>query len=266
MKFSKYTTVAEARRFWEHQARCLPEFRRAPSTAYYREGEQRLLEGCLPAMEGVRLLKLDVWNEVKNTDILLWLASRGVRVHAVDISLPLIREAASRFRAHGRVARFAVGNLYCLPFKPQSFDCVYTMGTIEHAPDMGRCVAEVYRVLKPGGIAIVGVPNKHDPFLRPLLVHLLNLLRLYPYGVERSLTRRELARMLAAQGFEVSQGGGILFMPGLLRMAELCLWGKARWAGRAVGYLHWPFRLACRWLPWLSRFGYLIACVGRKPS
>ena len=50
-----------------------------------------------------------------------------------------------------------------------SFDAIYSMGTIEHFDATERAVAEMARVLKPGGRAIVGVPNRHDPFLRPLL-------------------------------------------------------------------------------------------------
>ena len=43
-------------------------------------------------------------------------------------------------------------------------------------------------MLKPGGTAIIGVPNKLDPFLRPLLVHVLNALGFYAYGMEKSFT------------------------------------------------------------------------------
>ena len=44
------------------------------------------------------------------------------------------------------------------------------MGTIEHFDESDAAVREMWRVLKPGGRAVVGVPNRLDPFLRPLLV------------------------------------------------------------------------------------------------
>ncbi len=265
MRWPKNPTIAQARRFWEHQARRLREFRDAPSTSYYREGEQLVIRQSLPPGDGCRILKLDLWNEVKNTDILSWMARRGAHTHAVDVAFPLVREANAHFRTQGLTPRFSVANLYYLPFKSGSFDYVYTMGTIEHAPEMDRCVAEVFRVLKPGGVAVIGVPNKLDPFLRPLLVHLMNLLGVYPYGMEQSLTRRQLSRLLKRQGFEITGHVGILFMPGILRMVELCLYRHCRPLARIVGSLHWPFRLASRALPGVSLHGYLIAGVVRKP-
>lgn len=266
MRWPDRPTVAQVRRFWEYQSCRLHEFRTASSTGYYREGEQRIIGDSLPPGDSCRVLKLDLWNEVKNTEILSWLAEGGARTYAVDISFPLVREAAGRFREHGLAPRFSVANLYHLPFPDASFDYVYTMGSIEHAPEMSRCVAEVYRVLKPRGTALVGVPNKHDPFLRPLVVHGMNLLGIYPYGMEQSLTRRQLARLLREEGFQVLYSVGILFMPGMLRMAELCLHHRRPLLARVVGALHWPFRVLARLIPGISRHGYLIACVVRRPG
>ena len=58
-----------------------------------------------------------------------------------------------------------------LPFRDKSFDVIYSMGTIEHFDETEQAVSEMARVLKPGGCAIIGVPNRHDPFL-----HLDNVL------------------------------------------------------------------------------------------
>ena len=55
---------------------------------------------------------------------------------------------------------------------------------------------EMARVLKPGGRAIVGVPNRHDPFLRPLFATVLQAVGLYGYGYEKSYSRRALRQML----------------------------------------------------------------------
>ncbi|MBW2534930.1 MAG: methyltransferase domain-containing protein [Deltaproteobacteria bacterium] len=252
--------------FWERQVRRLGRFRGAPSTGYYLEGEKRLIDRCLPEPAGARVLKLDLWNEVKNTNVLGWLADRGAITCAVDISGELARQAAEQFRAAGRVPRFGVANLYHLPFADGSFDFLYTMGTIEHAPEMDRCVAEIHRVLKPGGTAVVGVPNRLDPFARPALVALMNLLGIYPYGFEQSLSRKELAGLCESGGLEVFDTDGVLFMPGALRMAELWLMVRSAKAGRAVGSLHWPFRALADALPALNKHGYLIAALVRKPQ
>ncbi len=263
---SESQSLGEIRRFWERQALEIGEFRRASSTAYYLEGEKRIIGHWLNGGNGCKVLKLDLWNEVKNTNILAWMASQGAVTHAIDISFNLVRQAADEFKSSGLVPRFSVASLYELPYKPESFDFLYSMGTIEHVHDMDRCVAEIYRVLKPGGIAVVGVPNKHDPFLRPLLVYVMSKLGIYPYGFEQSLSRRELRAMLSGAGFEVIESDGVLFMPGVIRMAELALLDSHHLLSNAVGFLHWPFRILARVFPRLNKHGYLIAFSARRPA
>lgn len=46
---------------------------------------------------------------------------------------------------------FQVGTYMNLPFENNSFDAVYTMETLVHAPDYKRALSEFYRVLKPKG-------------------------------------------------------------------------------------------------------------------
>jgi len=42
-----------------------------------------------------------------------------------------------------------------LPFADNTFDIVYSNGVLHHTPDTERSIAEVYRVLKPGGQAVI---------------------------------------------------------------------------------------------------------------
>ena len=42
-----------------------------------------------------------------------------------------------------------------LPFRDASFDAIYSMGTIEHFDETERAIAEMARVLKPGGRLLV---------------------------------------------------------------------------------------------------------------
>ena len=56
----------------------------------------------------------------------------------------------------------AAADVRAIPFRDDSFDAIYSMGTIEHFDETERAVEEMVRVLKPGGCAIVGVPNRHD--------------------------------------------------------------------------------------------------------
>lgn len=49
-------------------------------------------------------------------------------------------------------------DLQRLPFADASYDVVYASHVLEHVPDDRRAIAEIRRVLRPGGIAVLPVP------------------------------------------------------------------------------------------------------------
>lgn len=250
--------------FWNGPVSRFPSLKGAASTAYYFDCERLLIDTLLPSVAGQRILKTDLWDEAKNTEILRWVTGRGADAVGIDVSLGIARQARDVLR--GERATILVADVRALPFRSDTFDAAYSMGTIEHFPDSAVAVRELFRVLKPGGQAIVGVPNKLDPFLRPLLVHALNVLGRYAYGMERSFTPGSLRRLLASAGFRVTALSGILFMPGWLRMLDLwCHVHRLRLAA-VTGWCVRPFAWAYRNLPFVRRHGYLIACLATKPT
>lgn len=73
----------------------------------------------------------------------------------VDIS-PAMVDLASRRVAEDGLAervRFQVGDVGALPFPDDQFDCVVSTLSLHHWPDPGRGLAEIHRLLKPGGEA-----------------------------------------------------------------------------------------------------------------
>ena len=66
-------------------------------------------------------------------------------VVAVDLTATMVQLA----RARGLDAR--VADVQALPFAAASFDCVVAAWMLYHAPDLGRAIAEIKRVLKPRG-------------------------------------------------------------------------------------------------------------------
>jgi SAM-dependent methyltransferase len=246
-----------------------PDLGGAASTRYYAANEQRLFIEHLPPLDGLRILKTDLWDEAKNTRILAWAAAHGARAFGVDISEPTVRQARGAFQS-GRPARFrllgAVGDVRDLPFADGSFDAIYSMGTIEHFRETERAVDEMTRVLRPGGCAIIGVPNRHDPFLRPLLATMLQAVGLYAYGYEKSYSRRALREMLERAGLRVVAETAILFMPGWLRMIDLACHSWCRPLSLFTGAVIAPFVLLDHLLPAVRRHGYLLATVVVKPG
>ncbi len=247
------------RAFWTNVGDNFPDLAGAASTTYYFENERRLLAEHLPTLAGSALLKTDLWDEAKNTRILQWAARQGARPFAIDISEPIVRQARGEF-GHTPLGA-TVADLRYLPFGDGSFDAIYSMGTIEHFAESNAAVAEMYRVLKPGGRAIVGVPNRWDPFLRPALVTMLSALGLYGYGYERSFSRGTLRRMLEDTGFRVIAETAILFIPGWLRMLDLACHTWLPSLTPVTSAVVRPFVWLDRHAPAVRRHGYLLASV-----
>jgi len=249
--------------FWGDVGSTFPSLKGAASTHYYFECERMLHEQFFPQLKDLLLLKTDLWDEAKNTEILRWAAEQGARPVGVDIAFDTVQQARDILKRHRPVC--VVADVRSLPFRSGAFDLIYSMGTIEHFPEHDVAVKELFRVLKPAGTAIIGVPNKLDPFLRPLLVWLLQRLGLYVYGMEKSFTPRALRRLLGSAGFRVTAQTGILVMPGWLRMLDLLCHTRWRRLTRLTGWLVRPFAWLYRRVPTVRRHGYLIAAVVEKP-
>lgn len=247
-------------------AKKLDDFSEAPSTLYYRRSEIGLIKEFFGGIEGKKFLKLDLWNEVNNTKILFWVAEKKAKVYGIDISSYLVKKAGKNFAKEGLKGEFRVCDMRDLKFPGNFFDFVYTMGTVEHVHDFDYAIREIYRVLKPGGKAIIGVPNRTDPFLRPTLVWFMDKLAFYAYSPEHSFTRRELKLMLQSVGFGLKGDSGVLFMPGILRMADLFLYKHLRFLNFMSVPLLKPFEYLERNFDWARRNAYLIACYVQKPK
>ena len=66
----------------------------------------------------------------------------------------------ARARVAGGAAPLQQASLYELPFRDAAFDAVLCNHVLEHVPELPRALAELVRVLRPGGLLIVGVPNE----------------------------------------------------------------------------------------------------------
>jgi SAM-dependent methyltransferase len=254
-------------RFWANVGERFPDLDGAASTRYYADNERRLFREHLPPLAGLKVFKTDLWDEAKNTRILVWASRQGAQAFGVDISEPIVHQARTAFAAAKDAPtrlQSAVGDVRAIPFRNGSFDAIYSMGTIEHFDETELAVEEIARVLKPGGRAIVGVPNRHDPFLRPLFATILQAIGLYGYGYEKSYTRRALREVLERAGLEVVAETAILFMPGWLRMCDLACHAWCPPLTVVTSMLVRPFVWLDRNVPAVRRHGYLLATVVTK--
>jgi len=71
------------------------------------------------------------------------------QVDAIDLDPRMVRRAATRLRR--RPVFVSLGDATQLKAEEGSYDAVFDFGIIHHVPDWRKSLAEVFRVLKPGG-------------------------------------------------------------------------------------------------------------------
>ena len=130
-------------------------------------------------------------------------ATTGADIVALDLSAHLLAQARARLAAAGKV-RLSLGNAEQMPFRESSFDAVYGSSILHHL-NIDAALAEVHRVLRPGGRIVFAEPNILNPQVA-IMFH-LGLTKKY-FGVspdEMAFSRFRAARALRSAGFtEVS--------------------------------------------------------------
>jgi demethylmenaquinone methyltransferase/2-methoxy-6-polyprenyl-1,4-benzoquinol methylase len=143
----------------------------------------------------------------------------AARVVGVDASTAMIAAAAERHRGDG--PRFVVGDLMALPCAVASVDLVTAGYAVRNAPTAVGALAELARVVRPGGwIALLDFYRPPAPLWRALFLGYLRVAgdlvgwwwhrRPVVYGyiarsIARFMTADECSAALDAAGFEVRQ-------------------------------------------------------------
>jgi len=110
---------------------------------------KRRLVGMAAGCAGARALDV----ACGTGDLALALAARGASVTGLDVT-PRMIELARRKSAGpgaGPAPDWLVGDMMALPFADRSFDVVTTGYGIRNVPAIGPALAEIRRVLRPGG-------------------------------------------------------------------------------------------------------------------
>ena len=122
-------------------------------------------------------------------------AEAGARVIGVDLSEKNISQCFDFARTQRVEAAFVAGDAERLPFAAGTFDLVIANDSLEHFGNPEGALAELARVLRPGGSIILFF----TPWGSPLGSHLYDYIRapwchlLFPEWLLRGLLERELA-------------------------------------------------------------------------
>jgi SAM-dependent methyltransferase len=241
------TALAEARHFWFHGFRAFvtPLVRRA---IVGRPNPLLLDCGC---GTGANVEMLGAFGRAFGFDL-------------TEIGLRIGREAGRR--------RLARASVTAVPFPSAAFDVVTSFDVLYalEGADQRTAIAEMYRLLKPGGFAIVNVAamkmlrGDHSAF----------------GGEVHRYSRQELRTGLEAAGFEIlrlTYTNATLFAPlAVLRLLQRRRGLRAEAAAQREILVPPPpintimtavVRLESVWLRWFDApFGSSLLCLARKPA
>jgi ubiquinone/menaquinone biosynthesis C-methylase UbiE len=108
--------------------------------------------------KGKRVLEIGTGN---GADGVMFALNGGIYT-GVDLTESALAATRKHFEVLGLSGTFQKENAEQLSFADETFDFVYSHGVLHHTPDTQRALNEVWRVLKPGGRAIIMLYHKHS--------------------------------------------------------------------------------------------------------
>ena len=177
-----------------------------------RHWKARLLD-LVGVWKGARVLDL----ACGTGDLVFAAVERGADATGLDITPRMIELAQARPTLHPTRMTWVVGDMTALPVRTSSYDLVTTGYGLRNVPDLPRALAEIHRVLKPGGFMGSLDFNRPDaPWLRAVYFTYLNIVgstlgwalhrdpdtyRYIPASIERYPGAAGVAALLREAGF-----------------------------------------------------------------
>jgi ubiquinone/menaquinone biosynthesis C-methylase UbiE len=162
------------------------------------------------------------------------ITAMGHEYIGVDPNPEMYSLTAEKLRSNPQ-ARFFTGAAEEIPLSDASVDAVTCIGVVEYLPDRVRALREVFRILRPKGIAILTFPNLRNP---------VQLLREAVHPVAAPMLRALIPKLRTT--VYVSGTPHAVMFPGKLRR-EAASVGLTRVDGFADGY--YPLSFNHRLLP-----------------
>ncbi len=164
------------KQYWQDKQPSLWYSKKSHGTKeYYDDVEQKRYNIFYPYIpkiaefdkhKGEKVLEIGVG---MGTDLKQYIRS-GTICYGIDLTEGSIEETKKHLDVYGLNANLQVMDAKNLEFDGNTFDLVYSFGTLHHTPNTQKAIDEVHRVLKPDGKAIIMIYSKSwQHYLRRVL-------------------------------------------------------------------------------------------------
>ena len=176
-----------------------------------------------PNANGKRVLDLGTGMGGLAVALLREYPADNLRLDAMDYNYDYCRIARLRARRYGLILPLVAGAGEQLPYRSEQFDLVICLDVLEHVADAPAVLREIYRVLRPGGMVLTTVPNRHafrDPHYHLPLINWLP---------------RAIAERIVERAGRSKAGGPLHDRQGLSELNTYA-WGQFERLARSIGF------------------------------
>ena len=199
---SGHASIYEAENWWGGSVRGLRQLRKLVPARF------RYLDRVIPNWRDLRVLDLGCGGGFMAEA----LARRGAAVVGVDPCVAAVEAAMRHARTAGLAIDYRVASGEALPLDDAAFDVVVCVDVLEHVEHLGAVLAEIRRVLVPGGLLVFDTVNRTRLAAFVLVTIAERVLRLLPRGTHdsgRFIAPADLRAGLVELGFSVSPFVGL---------------------------------------------------------
>jgi SAM-dependent methyltransferase len=157
----------QVRDFWDERS-CGEVYATGQSERDYYESHSRARYELEPYLhdfarfyegQGKDVLEIGVG---MGADHIEWARSQPRSLTGIDLTPRAVEHTRKRLTLYGLKSEVFVGDAEKLPFDDASFDIVYSWGVLHHSPNTPEAINQVYRVLRPNGIARIMIYHKYS--------------------------------------------------------------------------------------------------------
>ncbi len=141
----------------------------------------------------------------------VWLAELGYEVISIDIGKSLMKLAREKIQKVRNHVSLILGDAENLPLREGSFNLAVSIALLHHVPNDSEVLAEMKRVVKPGGEIAISEPNALNPYLLCLSAFHF-LLKRHEHLMLRS-TKWRLMKIFRRLGLRGVKSENIIFTP-----------------------------------------------------